>query len=72
MVRIAHGTNSLGEYEQSAVRTVQGTKSPRTVRTVHGMNSPGYEKSKDGMNSPWYEQSKRVQTVHGTKSARYE
>ena len=46
MIRIVHGTNSPGGYEQSTVRTVQGTNSPSMVRIVQGTNSPRYEKSR--------------------------
>jgi len=34
MVRIVHGTNSPGGYEQSTVRTVQGRESPGTTRST--------------------------------------
>jgi len=46
MVRIVHGTNNKRGYEQSTVRTVQGTNSPSIVRIVQGTNSPRYEKSR--------------------------
>jgi len=64
-------SDKLFQTDAAAGGKARSTMVARSVRGVT-MADVLEEKSRDGTNSPWYEQSKRVRTVQGTNSSKYE